>query len=279
MILFIVGLISNIIFLILAISKFIPVYLYFYIWAWGSFILMLEGLNIMLYGESLMFPKFKKFIEFSLYSLFLWLIFEILNLRTKNWEYINVPMNSIIVLFGCLCYSTVLPAIYDIGRILEKFVGDKHINIKKGLNSFFIVSGIVMFILLLALPDIFFPLKWLVFIFLLEPFNNFEVLRNGKRLITLGVAGIICGVFWEFWNYFSGAHWRYTLPLDLGPKIFQMPLLGYFGFIPFGIEIYVMYLFFNQLVSRIRYKIPVYIFYSCFVVLSFYLIILKTVKV
>jgi len=50
------------------------------------------------------------------------------------------------------------------------------------------------------------------------------------------MAGLICGFFWELWNSQSLAHWVYTVPFVHDFKIFEMPILGYAGYLPFGLE-------------------------------------------
>ena len=34
-------------------------------------------------------------------------------------------------------------------------------------------------------------------------------------------------VVWEFWNYWAGAKWIYTVPILPDVKLFEMPLPGY----------------------------------------------------
>jgi hypothetical protein len=50
------------------------------------------------------------------------------------------------------------------------------------------------------------------------------------------VSALICGFFWEMWNYFSQAKWIYSIPFVQKFQIFEMPLLGYAGYLPFGLE-------------------------------------------
>jgi len=93
---------------------------------------------------------------------------------------------------------------------------------------------------------------WLGFALLLDPLNyagrGQSLLRawqegENKRLWSLLLAGLICGVFWEFWNYWATAKWLYVFPLWQDWKIFEMPLPGYLGFPAFAAECYVMYEF------------------------------------
>ncbi|HLY30532.1 MAG TPA: hypothetical protein VKQ36_05865, partial [Ktedonobacterales bacterium] len=63
-------------------------------------------------------------------------------------------------------------------------------------------------------------------------------------LITLPLAAIACGFFWEMWNYYALPKWKYDLPfLNWAPHIFEMPLPGWLGYLPFGLELFAMYQF------------------------------------
>ena len=64
------------------------------------------------------------------------------------------------------------------------------------------------------------------------------------RTLAAFAGGLLCGLLWEFWNYWALAKWIYDLPF-LGAwekvKYFEMPLPGLLGFIPFGIECWIMW--------------------------------------
>jgi hypothetical protein len=51
---------------------------------------------------------------------------------------------------------------------------------------------------------------------------------------------LICGGLWEFWNFWASAKWIYTVPWVGEVKLFEMPVLGFFGFPPFAEECYVI---------------------------------------
>lgn len=53
--------------------------------------------------------------------------------------------------------------------------------------------------------------------------------------IITALAGLICGFFWEMWNYYSLSRWEYVIPQVHGFQLFEMPLLGYAGYLPFGL--------------------------------------------
>ena len=53
--------------------------------------------------------------------------------------------------------------------------------------------------------------------------------------------GFACGALWEFWNYWAGSKWIYSVPFFQNWKIFEMPLLGFLGFPPFALECWILY--------------------------------------
>ncbi len=57
---------------------------------------------------------------------------------------------------------------------------------------------------------------------------------NWQHLWLAALAALVCGFFWEMWNYFSLAHWTYAVPFVQRFHLFEMPLLGYAGYLPFG---------------------------------------------
>jgi hypothetical protein len=94
---------------------------------------------------------------------------------------------------------------------------------------------------------------WLGFIVLLDPVNRRlggEALTR-ERTINLMAGGLLCGILWEFWNYWAGAKWIYTVPIMQNLKIFEMPLPGYFGFPPFALECFTMYVLLRVAWSRL----------------------------
>jgi len=93
---------------------------------------------------------------------------------------------------------------------------------------------------------------WTGLIYLLDPINKLldapSLLRDWRdgrygRTLALGAGGAFCGLLWEFWNYWAVAKWTYDLPF-LGPleslAYFEMPVAGFFGFLPFAAECWVM---------------------------------------
>jgi hypothetical protein len=55
-------------------------------------------------------------------------------------------------------------------------------------------------------------------------------------VVSSSLAALFCGMFWELWNYHSLAKWEYAIPFVQRFHLFEMPVLGYAGYLPFGLE-------------------------------------------
>ena len=109
-----------------------------------------------------------------------------------------------------------------------------------------------MLLLMILFPKLFFPFLWLSLFFILDPLNALDGKRsliadlssgNLRLWILYGTAPLVCGFFWELWNFYSYPKWIYTIPYLDVLHIFEMPLAGYGGYIPFGWELIALYLF------------------------------------
>jgi hypothetical protein len=239
-------------------KKIDPFYRWFYSFAWWSYILTIDAVVYRLKGNSLILSRTKEFFLMAPWSVFIWLIFEAANLSLQNWYYINLP-NSIVERWVgyTVAYGTVLPGIFETTELLETIGAFKEWKVKQTLFSpgghkVLILLGALCIISPLLIPEYFFPLIWVGFIFLLEPLNyrfgGRSLLKdledgNPRKIYLLLTAGLICGLLWEFWNFWAPAKWVYAVPFFDKMKGFEMPLLGFLGFPPFAIQVYVMYNF------------------------------------
>jgi hypothetical protein len=60
-------------------------------------------------------------------------------------------------------------------------------------------------------------------------------------VLALGIGCLICSFFWEMWNFYSYPKWIYQIPFVDFLHIFEMPLLGYGGYLPFALELFALY--------------------------------------
>jgi hypothetical protein len=238
--------------------------------AWTGYILLLDGIVYRIRGSSWLTTNRPEFLFLAVVSIPLWVVFEGYNLLIENWHYINLPENPFVRYFGyAWAFATVSPGIFQTAELVAALRGTESPAASSLRAPRFGAAGYVSVALGAAM--LVWPLIWpspylaapvfLGFIFLLDPINAragdeslFSDLRAGRRdrLVNLLIGGFICGGLWEFWNYWARAKWIYTVPIVGDIKIFEMPVLGYFGFPPFALECFTMYVFTRRLLWRRR---------------------------
>jgi hypothetical protein len=55
-------------------------------------------------------------------------------------------------------------------------------------------------------------------------------------VLLVALAGLGTGLLWELWNLHALPHWEYRIPYLGGLRLFEMPLLGYLGYLPFALS-------------------------------------------
>ncbi len=223
---------------------------------WLSYILLVNALTMMRTRHCVMMNQPKFFMVLFPLSAAFWWVFEYLNRFVQNWYYI--PLSDLDALsyffFATLPFSTVLPAIYGTYELLMSFprVTDPftawtkvQIQYERELGWILILLSCLSLIGIGLWPTIFYPLIWispllmLVGLQILQGKDSIlEYIRRGdwRPIVVPALAGLICGFFWELWNSQSLAHWEYAIPYLHVFQVFEMPLLGYAGYLPFGLE-------------------------------------------
>ena len=243
---------------------------------WTGYILFIDAVVYRLRGRSLLMTNRIEFLLIALISIGSWWLFEFYNAPRfwKSdlelwWHYHNLEPNLFLRRAGYdWAFATIFPAMFETAELfsLTLFKRRKPGGAIRFPKSLLIAVAIVGGILC-AVPLIFpsgwaAPLVWLSFIFFLDPINalrgwpsvtNNLARGDWRRPQSLLLAGLVCGALWEFWNYWALSKWTYTVPHFGNVKLFEMPLAGYFGFPPFAVECWAMYVFLRSfLVSRER---------------------------
>ena len=222
---------------------------------WIAYIVVINALTHRRTGRCLMIRETGFFLKLFPVSAAFWWFFEYLNRFVQNWYYTGCEQFTPLQYFiaASLPFSTVLPAVLSTaewlfihpGRFagLEHFIPVRSHRPKTAAWCVLAVSAAGLFFIG-QYPDQLFPLLWVAPLLLLMAFN---ALRGGsffpevatgdwRRVFRLCLAALICGFFWEMWNAGSLAKWIYAIPYVHRFQLFEMPILGYAGYLPFGLE-------------------------------------------
>ena len=225
---------------------------------WLGYCLTIDGLVFWRTGTSLLRRSLRKYVGLFLVSAPVWWIFELFNVRTQNWAYIGAEIFSPFeyAFWTTLSFTSVIPAVFGSAEFFASFEFVKRlqrgpvIGIDKKTTLTFFTLGWVMLVLLMIQPTSFFPFIWLSLYFILEPINIWlgnrslaDWTQNGdwRPVISLWLGVLLTAFFWEMWNYYSYPKWVYHISWGDWLHVFEMPLLGYGGYLPFALELYALY--------------------------------------
>lgn len=225
---------------------------------WLGYCLTVDGVVFIRKGESLLSRDHRKYLGLFLLSIPMWWLFEALNLRLENWHYLGRQSMSNLEygILASLSFSTVIPAVLESAELMGSFPiwgwleDGPVLDPERSTEIITFVGGWAGLVLLLIWPQYFFPLVWLSVYFILDPINRWLGHRsllswtakgNWQPVGALFAGVLMTGFFWEMWNYYSYPKWIYSVPFVNGLKIFEMPLLGYGGYLPFSVEILAIY--------------------------------------
>ena len=223
---------------------------------WLGYIGVVNALIVRRKGSSLLTREPARFAMLFPLSALFWWFFEYLNRFVGNWRYIGVndfgPLEY--ALFAGVAFSTVLPAVTSTAELIGTFTRvhhafgrwhPVHLRHPRAVAGLVLAATALSLVGLAMFPEVLYPLVWispvLVIVTLQALSARSTVLaplaRGDWRELVCYVGGaLVCGLFWEMWNYGSLSHWEYAIPYVDRFRIFEMPLLGYAGYLPFGIE-------------------------------------------
>jgi hypothetical protein len=255
-------------------SRIRPIDDYMFVPLWWSFILVLDGLVYKRnQGRSLIATRPTTMKLLAAASSFSWFVFEYQNFFVlENWYY---PNNQTFTNFGnitwqLLSYTTVLPAIFEwyfllrtFPKINKQYSEGKIISISPiGLSILWVVAVILLF-LMGYFPHALFWMLWVSLIPALvpvmtlngywTPFTPIQQKGDWSNICLIAIATLLNGIFWEFWNFGSywfqdkattnPNFWKYAVPyVDKYYLFSEMPILGYAGYLLFGIVCWILWL-------------------------------------
>ncbi len=222
---------------------------------WAGFIFTINALAVRRSGSCLMLRQPAGFLLLFPVSAGFWWFFEYFNRFVHNWYYTGVEGLGAgeYSYLSSIAFATVLPGVLSTIDLLLTFPA-----LNRGLAhgrpldlpdsrwipvSVLALSGAGL-TLIGIFPDQLFALLWvspLLIILSVQAVAGrptlLSPLRQGdwRPVVTPALAALVCGFFWEMWNFFSLSRWSYAIPYVQRFHLFEMPILGYGGYLPFGL--------------------------------------------
>ncbi len=227
-------------------------YLFFPLWL--GYVLVVDALVERRTGSSLWTRSRGQFVALFGVSAPVWWLFELINLRTGNWEYLGREAFTLVE-YDVLCtiaFSVVMPAVFETAELVRSFHwvercgSGARVPSTNPVRLALLLTGLAMLAALLLWPRWFYAFTWISMVLILEPVSGWlgrphflARLRQGdwRQVLSLSLGALVCGFFWEMWNFYSYPKWIYHTPGAAFLHIFEMPLPGYGGYIPFALEL------------------------------------------
>lgn len=224
---------------------------------WLGYILTIDALVAWRTGTSLITRSGWRVVWLFALSIPLWWLFELLNGIVDNWSY-RQPRSytpEVKFLLSSLAFSTVVPAVLTTAELVRSLRLDRLGSLpalpmsRPWLIGYHVV-GWLMLGLTAIWPTYAFPLVWLAVIFIADPvgtaigadsIGRYLARRDWSIVLNLALGTLMCGFFWELWNSRAVPNWTYDIPYVDWLRVFEMPILGYGGYLPFGLEVYAIY--------------------------------------
>src|SRR5439155_9525156 len=207
-------------------------------------------------GESLL-ARPRELATMLWWSAVIWLLFEAINFRLRDWYYVFLPAGRLERWLGItISLATVVPAVLLPERVLDRLgvwrelrsrsfaLTPRHLEIA-GWVGWGLLGAV------LAFPRYLYPLTWGAIWLIAEPLlyrhdpgrSLFADITRGNwgRIARLMAAGLFAGVLWESFNALARGRWIYTVPFLEHWKMFEMPLVGFLGFPFFALEVWSLY--------------------------------------
>jgi hypothetical protein len=247
---------------------------------WG-FTLLLDGIvYVRTGGRSMLATSPRELLGIGVASSTGWMIFEYLNFFVDdNWIYPkgNLIPDDEFVMYAVIGSAGLMPMAiewYDLFNstnwLRRKYENGPRLTFPKWLKTGVLLVLLVGLFAISAFPNDLFGLLWVAPLFILSialsavgVATPFTPLKHGNwaPLLLSALTYLVQGFLCECWNYYSGIHtggelysfnpdyWTYSIPFVDVYHVFEMPILGFAGYLPFGVYCLVWWIYFAWLLG------------------------------
>lgn len=239
-------------------------------------------------GKSLISEYPQEIVGIGVASAFGWMLFEYLNFFVDdNWFYPfgdiidreQFLLYAIIISTGLIPLAFVFYGLFNTIPVLQnRFTVGPRIVLSEGIKTVLLVLSVLSLFLAGLLPDVLFFTLWLspalVIGLTLDKLGIWTPLQsigrgNWRPTLVFALTYLAAGLCLECENYFSGIHsgrevlftqapayWQYDLPYVNRFHLFEMPILGFLGYMPFSLYCWVYWIAFAYMqgIPSVYYK-------------------------
>jgi hypothetical protein len=232
-----------------------PLSFYWFQIVWSGWILAADAAVLARTGRSLLHGRPGRVLALFALSAAFWWGFEIVNWHLGNWIYLGSERFEPVarVILKTLAFSTVLAAVAetrDLLWVLTRRRPDPATVLARSDGRtgarWMVGLGVAGAVALWLFPRQAFPLVWVSPMLILDGIAHLRgrpsalghvLSGQGGRVLFVALAGLATGLLWELWNWGADPHWQYRVPYVGAPKLFEMPLAGYLGYLPFALAV------------------------------------------
>jgi hypothetical protein len=243
------------------------------VWAtpvnWWAYIFVVDAWIYRRKGTSLLTARRELLALQCILSVAFWCVFEAYNRILPGWRYENLLGDLALRFVGyAASFATIMPGMFLTAELIQSyraFAGaqSKPWHWSETALNFSQWLGLAFCVVPAFLPEEMrghlWCFVWLGWLLMLEPINYRRTMPSlyrdwesgdWSRTLQLLAAGAIGGLLWEFWNMWAYTKWVYIFPPGLAAKYFEMPVLGFLGFLPFALDYFVMFHFVASFYTR-----------------------------
>ena len=242
---------------------------------WLAYIVAVNALCRRRTGRSLLTHRPVFFLTLFPASAVFWWFFEYLNRFVQNWYYAGEHFGPWEYFwYATLPFATVLPAVLSTGELIRSFAWFRRAfgrvrpltGFDHPLTAWGVLATAAAGLAGIGVwPNVFHSLVWVAPLLIIVSLKGLR--REAHPLqdlagtdwtvpVSAALAALVCGFFWEMWNFYSLAKWKYSIPFVHRFELFEMPVLGYAGYLPFGLECAVVAGLLENLLKRDRTESP-----------------------